>query len=179
MHAHTQSKPPKCHIMPLIWVGTATENAALKSWPIPWCLRRCFWEASFEFISKFLITFFTLGCSVDCPFHEHQFSEALWIFWLCMVRNKLYKDCGSCSSSGKCWGDLCLQWCTNQPWDELTCFNRSRKTLFIIFIIFIYFWLCWVFIASPGPFSRCGKWGLLSSCRAWASHRRGFSGCRA
>jgi len=28
-------------------------------------------------------------------------------------------------------------------------------------------------------FSRCGEWGLLSSCGAQASHCDGFSGCRA
>ena len=30
-----------------------------------------------------------------------------------------------------------------------------------------------------GIFSSCGKWGLLSSCSAWASHCGGFSCCGA
>ena len=27
--------------------------------------------------------------------------------------------------------------------------------------LFIYIWLCWVFVAVCGLFSRCAKWGLL------------------
>ena len=45
-------------------------------------------------------------------------------------------------------------------------------------LLFIYFGLCWVFIDARA-FSSCGKWGLLSSCGAWASHCGGFSGCGA
>ena len=35
-------------------------------------------------------------------------------------------------------------------------------------IMFIYFWLCWVFVMA-WMISRCGEWGLLSSCGLWAS----------
>ena len=43
-------------------------------------------------------------------------------------------------------------------------------------VLCIYFWLCWVYVAALA-FSTGGEWGLLSSCSARASHRRGFS-CR-
>ena len=34
--------------------------------------------------------------------------------------------------------------------------------LLFYFILFIYcFWLCWVFVAARGLFSRFGEWGLL------------------
>ena len=39
--------------------------------------------------------------------------------------------------------------------------------------LFIYFWLWWVLLLLR-LFSSCGKWGLLSSGSAWASHRGGF-----
>ena len=41
--------------------------------------------------------------------------------------------------------------------------------------LFTYFWLCWVFVASLGLFSSCGKWRLLFSCSVQASHWGGFS----
>ena len=47
------------------------------------------------------------------------------------------------------------------------CFPLSFKYLFI------YFWLWWVLLLLR-LFSSCGKWGLLSSGSAWASHRGGF-----
>ena len=34
-------------------------------------------------------------------------------------------------------------------------------------------------MAATQAFSSCGKWELLSSCGARASHRRGFSCCGA
>ena len=56
-------------------------------------------------------------------------------------------------------------------------------SFFFFFNAFIYLFV--LFLATlglccyTGFFSRCGKWGLLSSCTAWASHCVGFSGCRA
>ena len=38
---------------------------------------------------------------------------------------------------------------------------------------FFFYWLCWDFIAA-WAFSTCGQWGLLSGCRARASHCGGF-----
>ena len=58
----------------------------------------------------------------------------------------------------------------------------------IINYLFIYFWLCESSLLCR-LFSSCGKWGILSSCSAWASHCgdllqnsvsiecRGFSSC--
>ena len=46
------------------------------------------------------------------------------------------------------------------------------------FLTCIYFWLFWVFITA-WVFSSCGKWGLLSSCRAQVFHCSDFSCCRA
>ena len=47
------------------------------------------------------------------------------------------------------------------------------------FLNFIFLWLCWVFCCFKQAFCSCGGWGLLSSCRAQASHGGGFSCCRA
>ena len=43
----------------------------------------------------------------------------------------------------------------------------------------VYFWLCWVFCCCAKASSSCAESGLLSSCRARASHCGGFSCCRA
>ena len=47
------------------------------------------------------------------------------------------------------------------------------------FCLFIHFWLPWVLVATSRPFSSCGKWGLLPTCGAWASHCRAISCCGA
>ena len=49
-----------------------------------------------------------------------------------------------------------------------------RKMLFKI----LYFWLCWVFVASCG-ISVVAESGSYWSCSMLASHRSGFSCCRA
>ena len=42
-----------------------------------------------------------------------------------------------------------------------------------LYNFFFFYWLCWDFIAA-WAFSTCGQWGLLSGCRARASHCGGF-----
>ena len=54
-----------------------------------------------------------------------------------------------------------------QPFSSSCCF------FFLVAALFIY-WLYWVSLLR-GLFSSCSKRGLLSSCGAWASHRRGAS----
>ena len=56
--------------------------------------------------------------------------------------------------------------------------NTLSEKSYFEFYLFIQFWLGWVFIA-PRAFSSCSKWGLLSSCGAWAFHCAGFSCYRA
>ena len=53
------------------------------------------------------------------------------------------------------------------------CKELPRPSFFFFFL-----WLCWVFVAARA-FSGCFKQGMLSSCRAWASHCSGSSCCRA
>ena len=49
-----------------------------------------------------------------------------------------------------------------------------KNTFIYLFVLFLaMLGLC----CCAGFFSSCGKWGLLSSCCAWASHRGGFSCC--
>ena len=52
----------------------------------------------------------------------------------------------------------------------LYCFWFFRAVTFIV----VYFWLCWVSVAVWAS-SSCSKWGLLSSCGAWASPCSGVS----
>ena len=47
---------------------------------------------------------------------------------------------------------------------------------FKIIIPFVYFWLCWVCVAVQASLW-LWKWGVLSGCRAWTSHRGGFCPC--
>ena len=48
------------------------------------------------------------------------------------------------------------------------------NSFFLIWFIYFLFWLNFTVAQT---FSRWGKQGLLSSCRAWASHWGGFSCC--
>ena len=45
--------------------------------------------------------------------------------------------------------------------------------------LFIYFWLCWVFLAAHGLFSKLLRAGTTLRCGARASHHSGFSCCGA
>ena len=55
----------------------------------------------------------------------------------------------------------------------------SFQLLFIFYKIYLfYFWLLSLYFCA-WAFSSCGKWGLLSSCDAWASHCDGPSCCEA
>ena len=57
--------------------------------------------------------------------------------------------------------------------------HRHLYQCHFILYLFIYLWLFWVFITAWALFFSCGAQGLLSSCRARASHCRGFPRCRA
>lgn len=52
---------------------------------------------------------------------------------------------------------------------------KPGKSFFFMFYLSIYLGLCWVFVAALRASSGCGKWGLLSSCDARASHCGCFS----
>ena len=58
------------------------------------------------------------------------------------------------------------------------CFLLHYFLLLTFFLRFIYFYLFTAvlgLICSAQAFSTWGEWGLLSGCRAWASHSSGFS----
>ena len=56
----------------------------------------------------------------------------------------------------------------------------STKSFFLIYnFIYVFIFGCTGSSSLPRLFSSCGKWGLLSSSDSWASHRCGFSRCRA
>ena len=57
--------------------------------------------------------------------------------------------------------------------------RRHLYQCHFILYLFIYLWLFCVFITAWAFFFSCGAQGLLSSCRARASHCRGFPRCRA
>ena len=60
--------------------------------------------------------------------------------------------------------------------ETMSCF---ASLFFWIFIIYLLIFGCAGSSLLHTCFSGCGKWGLLSSCGARASHCRGFSRCRA
>ena len=62
--------------------------------------------------------------------------------------------------------------------DHLKIKIRFRRYFSLSFCLFVHLRLRWAFTAA-WTFLQFGEWGLLSSCRAWASHCSGFVCCRA